>query len=315
MDNFIPLIIVIAAIALLWTLGKFIAKLSQDVEPAIVTPKITKGKIFTDDLHINDMSNILIREAQDIITRQDENELTYFFARFRPEFYELEEYLADLRSRYFTNLGKPSNLASEADKINAVNMLHLDDAPGSIDMSCISSSELRYLVEKTLKSSNLITDELMNSFGGKEFIYNFHIYTQLTNQQNVTLHIDQDHQHRKYLETFVESGIALQGRKIPLKERLEVLNFNQLKEMAIALKVNKQFADKSEIAETLAQMPGSTVHLAMVYKPEDIFYMQADPVDAKSIEDEWALLNVYAKLIIGSLKNAFVNFDEAATTT
>jgi hypothetical protein len=37
-------------------------------------------------------------------------------------------------------------------------------------------------------------------------------------------------------------------------------------------------------------------------------------VDAKGIEDEWALLSVYAKLMIGSLKNAFVNFDEAATT-
>ena len=314
MDEWIPLIIVITTVALLWFIGKFLSALSKNVEPATVTPTIPKGKIFANGLHINDMSNILIREAQEIITRQDEIELTYFFARFRPQFVELEEYLANLRSQFFTNLGKPSNLASEADKVNAINSLDLNDAPSSIDMSAINKTELRFIIEKTIRSSNNITHEFMESFGGKDFFDNFRVYTELANQENQTLHITDDHHHRKQLEKFVETGIALQGRKIPLKERLEVLNFNQLKEMAMELKVNKQFSNKSEIAETLAQMPGSTVHLAMIYKPEDIFYLKADPVDAKNIEDEWNLLNAYAKLMIGSLKNSFVSFDEATAT-
>lgn len=311
MDQWLPLIIVIVAIGLLWFLGKFVAKLSENLTPVAPSPSaLPKGKIFSKDLHVSEMSNVLIHEAQEIITRQNENELAYFLARYRPEFIELEEYLADLRSQYFALLGKPSNVASEADKINAVNGLTLDGAPVSLDMSAVDNSDLRYLIEKTIKSSNNITNEFMESFGGKEFFENFHVYTELANQHDKTLHIDEEHQYRKQMELFVETGVAQQGRKIPLKERLEVLSFNQLKEMAMELKVNRQFNDKSEVAEALAQMPGSTVHLAMIFKQEDIFYLDADPVDVKSIEDEWALLQAYAKLLIGSLKNSFVSFDE-----
>ncbi len=312
MDEWFPIIIVITAVALLWVLGKFVSKLSQSLQTVVMKPVIPPGKIFANELHVGNMSNVLIREAQEIITDQDENRLSYFLARYRPHFVELEEFLAGLRSQYFAKLGKPSNLASEADKINAINNLDLDNAPVSIDMSSIGSDDLRHMIEKTLKSSNRITNEFMESFGGKQFFENFQVYTQLASQQNVCLHIDPEHQYRKQMEIFVQTGIALQGRKIPLKERLEVLSFNQLKEMAMDLKVNKQFTDKSEIAATLAQMPGSTVHLAMIYKQEDIFYLNADPMDVKSIEDEWALLRAYAKLLIGSLKNSFVSFDEEA---
>jgi len=271
MDEWFPIIIVLATIALLWVVGKYISTLAENLDSVPVASAIPKGKIFTDGLHVSNMSNVLIREAQEIITRQDENGLSYFLARYRPQFVELEEYLAGLRSQYFSKLGKPSSLASEADKINAVNNLDLQEAPANIDMSTIDSADLRNMIEKTLKSSNKITSEFMESFGGKQFYDNFQVYTQLANQQNVTLHIDPEHQYRKHMEIFVDTGIALQGRKIPLKERLEVLSFNQLKEMASELKVDKQFSDKSEIASTLAQMPGSTVHLAMIYKQEDIF--------------------------------------------
>ena len=312
MDQWLPLIIVIAAITLLWVFGNYIAKLSENLQPVIMKPVIPEGKIFADGLHVGDMSNVLIREAQEIITRQDENDLCYFLARYRPNFIELEEYLAGLRAQYFSKLGKPSNLASQADKFNAVNNLDLEPAPKSIDMSCLDNADLRVMIEKTLKSSHRINQEFMESFGGKQFYDNFQIYTQLANQQKVTLHIDPEHQYRKQMEIFVNTGVALQGRKIPLKERLEVLTFNQLKEMATELKVNKQFADKSEIAATLAQMPGSTVHLAMICKQEDIFYMNADPMDLESIEEEWSLITAYAKLLIGSLKNSYVSFDEEA---
>ena len=50
----------------------------------------------------------------------------------------------------------------------------------------------------------------------------------------------------------------------------------------------------------------------MIYESDDIFYIEADPTDAKVIDEEWELLNAFAKLIIGSLKNTFVTFDEVA---
>ena len=141
---------------------------------------------------------------------------------------------------------------------------------------------------------------------------NFQVYTQLVNDTALTMQAKSDHQFRRQLEKFVETGIAQQGRKIPLKERLEVLSFDQLKQMAQELKVTTEFSSKSEAAEALAQMPGSAVHLSMIYESDDIFYIKAESVDAKSIEDEWYMLHAYARLLIESLKNSFVTFDEVA---
>lgn len=312
MQDQIPLIIVIVTIASLWALGRYLSRTAEGLAVVTPTASVPHGKIFADGLHIADMSNVLIREMQDTISSQDENELVYFLARYRPNLVELEDYLADLRSQYFTLLGKPSNLATEAEKITAVNEVQLDAAPASIDIDALNKAEWRSLIEKNLKTNQHINSEFMERFGGKNFMDNFQIYTQLVNNQPVTLHARVDHQFRHQLENFVETGIAQQGRKIPLKERLEVLSFNQLKDMAKDLKLTTEFNSKSEAAEALALMPGSAVHLSMIYESDDIFYVKAETVDAKSIEDEWYMLHAYARLLIESLKNSFVSFDEVA---
>ena len=312
MQDQIPLIIVIVTIATLWALGRYLSRLSQGL--SVITPpsSVPQGKIFADGLHIADMSNVLIKEFQDTINQQDENELVYFLARYRPNLIELEDYLADLRSQYFTLLGKPTNLATEAEKITAINEIQLDAAPTSIDIDALNKAEWRSLIEKNLKTNHLIDDDFMKRFGGKDFMDNFQVYTQLINDKAITIHARSDHQFRRQLEKFVETAIAQQGRKIPLKERLEVLSFDQLKQMAQELKVTTEFNTKSEAAEALALMPGSAVHLSMIYESDDIFYIKTESVDAKSIEDEWYMLHAYARLLIESLKNSFVTFDEVA---
>ncbi|WP_455208866.1 hypothetical protein [Kaarinaea lacus] len=312
MEDQIPLIIVIASIGLLWALGNYLSKLSQGLTVVAPPSRIPHGKLFADGLHIAEMSNVLVKELQDTIIHQDDKDLVYFLARYRPDFIELEEYLAELRSQYFTLLGKPSNLASEAEKITAINGFQLDAAPACIDINALNKAELRSLIEINLKTNHLISNEFMEHFGGKDFMDNFQVYTDLVGQESVTLHAKTDHRYRRQLEKFVETGIAQQGRKIPLKERLEVLSFNQLKDMAKDLKLTTEFTSKSDAASALAQMPGSAVHLSMIYESDDIFYIKAESVDAKSIEDEWYMLNAYARLLIESLKNTFVTFDEAA---
>ncbi|WP_455366457.1 hypothetical protein [Kaarinaea lacus] len=312
MQDQLPLIIVILSITALWALGRYLSKLSQGLTVVEPPSNVPQGKIFADGLHIADMSNVLIKEFQDTISQQDDNNLVYFLARYRPNLVELEEFLADLRSQYFTLLGKPSNLATEAEKISAINEVQLDAAPACIDIDALNKAEWRSLIEKNLKTNHLITNEFMDRFGGNDFMDNFQIYTQLVNDTAVTLHATTDHQYRGQLEKFVESGIAQQGRKIPLKERLEVLSLDQLKQMATDLKLTTEFNTKSEAADALAQMPGSAVHLSMIYESDDIFYVKAEDVDARSIEEEWYMLHAYARLLIESLKNSFVTFDEVA---
>jgi len=312
MQDQLPLIIVVISIAILWALGRYFARLSQNLDVVASPAAVPNGKIFADGLHIADMSNVLIKEFQDTISRQDENGLVYFLARYRPGLVELENYLDDLRSQYFNLLGKPVSLATEAEKITAVNEVQLDAAPECINIDALNKAEWRSLIEKNLKTHHLIDNDFMERFGGTTFMDSFQVYTQLVNNQPVTLHATADHQHRRQLEKFVQTGIAQQGRKIPLKERLEVLSIGQLKDMAKDLKLSTDFNTKSEAADVLAQMPGSAVHLSMIYESDDIFYIKAEELDAKSIEDEWYMLHAYARLLIESLKNSFVTFDEVA---
>lgn len=312
MQGQLPLIIVIISIAILWALGRYFSRLSQNLAVVVPPAAVPNGKIFADGLHIADMSNVLIKEFQDTISQQDENDLVYFLARYRPNLVELEEFLEDLRSQYFTLLGKPTNLATEAEKITAVNEVQMDAAPMCINIDALNKAEWRSLIEKSLKTNHLIDNDFMERFGGKTFMDNFQVYTQLVNNQPITIHATADHQHRRQLERFVETGIAQQGRKIPLKERLEVLSISQLKDMAKDLKITTDFNTKSEAAEVLAQMPGSAVHLSMIYESDDIFYIKAEELDAMSIEDEWYMLHAYSRLLIESLKNSFVTFDEVA---
>ncbi|MCI0505977.1 MAG: hypothetical protein L0Z73_07670 [Gammaproteobacteria bacterium] len=312
MADQIPLIIVIITIASLWAAGKYLSRLSQGITVIAPTSSVPQGKIFADGLHIADMSNVLMRELQETISRQDDKELVYFLARYRPNLVELEKFFDDLRSQYYTLLGKPSKLATEAEKITAINEIQLDAAPACIDINALNKAELRSLIENNLKTNRLITSDFMERFGGRDFMDNFQVYAQLVDQQPVTIHANSEHQYRRQLEAFVKTGIAQQGRKIPLKARLEVLSFNQLKDMLRDLKITTEFSTKSELSGALAQMPGSAVHLSMIYEPDDIFYIKAEAADAKSIEDEWYMLHAYARLLIESLKNSFVTFDEVA---
>ncbi|HEY5604223.1 MAG TPA: hypothetical protein VIM41_14060 [Gammaproteobacteria bacterium] len=312
MEDQTPLIIVIIAIAVLWTAGKLLSRLSRGLTAVTPPASVAQGRIFADGLHLADMSNVLVKELQDTISRQNDIDLVYFLARYRPNLVELEQFIAELRSRYYKSLGKPSHLATEAEKIAAINGIPLHGAPACIDINALNKAELRSLVETNLKTRKLINADFMERFGGKGFMDNFQVYTQLVNQQPVTIHARTDHQFRRQLETFIKTGIAQQGRKIPLQERLEVLSFNQLKDMARDLKITSEFADKSAATGALAQMPGSAIHLSMIYEPDDIFYIKAEAADAKSIEDEWYMLHGYARLLIESLKNSFVTFDDSA---
>lgn len=301
------------AFVILWLIGKIVSNAASKLETPKVEVQRPHGKEIVEGVHVAEISNNLLKELQEIISKQDEEELTYFFARYRPQFIELEEYLSELRSQFLTLLGKPSNLVSESDKINAISDIDFHTPPEHIDLQSISKSELRLLLEKNPKADYLITIDFIERFGNRHFIENFRVYTELTHDNRVTLHIAPDHQYRKCLETFVENGVAVQGRKIPLRERLDVLSFTQLKDIANELKIDNQFKTKSEATEALANMPGSAVHLAMIHDVDDIFYIKTESTDVKAIEQEWAFINAYAKLIIASLKNLVIDFDEVST--
>lgn len=283
-------------------MGKFLAKASAtQAGPAPQNNAKPGDKEIVPGLHVNGLSDSLMQEMHGIIEQRDTKKLAYFFTKRCPELPVLENYFSELRSQYFSLLGKPTNVASEDEKAAAINKLNLGEVPDCIDIDVVSKSELRYLIEDNVKAFRIISNELITKFGDENFIENFNVYTELTHGDATTLHIPSDHPYRQQLQSLVETGIAIRGRKIPLKDRLEVLKFSQLRDIAAELKIDSQFKRKSEATEALAAMPGSAVHLAMVYDISDIYYLKAESYNASAVEDEWAFFNAYAKLIIESI--------------
>ncbi|NOZ54170.1 MAG: hypothetical protein GXP08_13750 [Gammaproteobacteria bacterium] len=304
MENQTPLFFVIAAIIVLWLLGKILAKASASLAESTPPSRKAepKGNEIAPGLHVIGLSDTLMQEMHEIIEQQNTIKLAYFFTKRCPEFPELDNYFSELRSQYFVLLGKPSNEASETEKIDAMKKLDFQNTPQYLDINVVTQTELKYLIEDTVKTFRVITDELICKFGGENFFDNFRAYTQLGEEKPITLHIPPDHQHRKKLESLVETGIAIRGRKIPLKDRLGVLKFSQLRRIATELKIDTPFKQKSEATEALAAMPGSAVHLAMIHDISDIFYLKPETYNAQAVEDEWAFFNAYARLLTEALK-------------
>jgi len=97
----------------------------------------------------------------------------------------------------------------------------------------------------------------------------------------------------------VKSGLVLQGRKIELHDRLLVLTINQLKDIAVELKISTDFKGKDDALEAIVKLLGSSVRLAMIYNMDDIFLVLSENFNVKEIEDEWSVYSTYAKLVAG----------------
>jgi hypothetical protein len=301
MENHIPLTIVVITIIILWFLGRFLNKFQETVVHPMMNAAKPQGIEIAPDLHVTGIDTEAVREISNCLAEANEQKLTIALIRYRPNVLELDEYLSELRERYAISLGKPPTMATESERILAANEVDISDAPDSIEPNTLSKRELRALLEQDARERRLLNYELIEKFGGEHFLDYLRIYNELYQHESPTLHITGKHQHRGCMQALTRTGAVVQGRKIPLKERLDVLKFSKLRDIATELKIHTQFKRKSEATEALAKIPGSAVHLAMEYDMDDIFLLKVEPVDTEVVEQEWQVVSAYAALLSRSL--------------
>jgi len=300
MENQTPLLLIALVLTGFWVIGKIVSRSHRDVEEVIAEE--TRGTKICDNFHIANLEHSEIEILVQYLRNNQEEEVGAFIARYRPVFVELDDYLDTLYEQYLRKLTKGYEFSTEHDKSAVISFLNLDKSPDSLRFNTITQPMLRNLVEHRKNGKRFLTREFIEKFGGQDFMKNFVVYMKYCKELPVTMRISKNHEDRKVLEKLVASGMALQGRKIHLRDRLNVLQLSQLIEMSKELKIDKSYANVEDAANTLAEIPGSAVLLAMIYSVDEIFLVKAeDDIDPNSILKEWSVMQAYSTLLCRSL--------------
>jgi len=297
-----PLLLVALSLVILWLVGKGLARASKrltnvrSLKRRAQILKKTSVEIMP-GLHVGGLDERLTKELSSIIDKKDELKVAIFLAIHRPIFYEIEDFIDKLREQFTYLVGANVEEASEFDKISAANSLQIPQHPQSFRFNKINRSELRLLYECDPDIPPVIDKTFIETFGGLLFMENFIMYDHLCLQQPAIFHIPKDNELRRLFETFVKTGLALQGKDIPLEERLHVLNLDQLQDLAKEVKLEREFKNKNEAAAALAAVPSASVLLATLYPTAELFLLKDEERDVRRIEKEWGVLSLYARLL------------------
>lgn len=305
MDDSNPLFYVALAYLVLWVIAKLLAKkpLSEQTREFRSSNrggvKLDGQRLikFSTGMRVSGLDTAGINDLKTLIENKEEYNLANFIAIQRPNFAELEEYFNILRERFLGLLEKDIYDSTEIEKISAANRVLLTDHPRHINIKSLNSPQLRNLYAYNPEENHSIDHEFIKRFGGKGFMKRFAKYIRLRRDHSITVLVTKDDSHRADYEELLGSGLIQQGRKITLKDRLTVLKFGQLIDIASDLKVNSDFKTVDEAAKYLADTPGAATALSMTCAIDDIFHINASPFDEPQIEMEWAAIKAYSNVL------------------
>ena len=296
MTNTEPLLLILMVFTLLWLIGWQLNKLKSHPNVRDNNPV---GLEVSPYIHVLGLNESQCNELKAILEHADHATLTKFIAYYRPRFIELDQYISTLRKKYLETLAKPVDRATEIEKIAAVTRVATDNPPQPFDFGLLTKSELRVLYEYNPENSPCLNKDLVQKLGDIDFIENFKAYKQLVTSETgtTTVFVAKNDSRRVVLELLANNGLIRRGRKIELKDRLRVLSLDQLNKMAKELKIAKIFQTHESAVQSLAQVPGSAILLAMIYSIDDLFFLDPTAMDIQSIQQELNLWSCYGKLI------------------
>ena len=297
-----PLYLVGLSIVTLWLIGKGLARASKRISNVQSLRRraqiLKKSSIeIVPGLHVGGLDERLSNELSGLMHKKDELKTAIFIALHRPIFYEIEDLIDKLREQFTFLVGVNTEEASEFDKISAANSLQIPQHPQTFRFNKLNRSELRMLYEYDPDTPHVIDRDLIEKFGGLLFLENFIMYDHLCLEIPAIFHIPKDNELRRLFETFTKTGLALHAKDIPLRERLHVLNLEQLQDLANEVKIERVFKTKAEATAALAEIPGSSVLLSTIYPATELYLLKDEPRDVKLVEKEWGVLTLYAKLL------------------
>ncbi len=285
MPNPVPLLIVAGTVALLLLIQQLLARAAarrQSAAAAATPASQTQGQPLVEGLNVSGLDERGRDSLRALMKEGEVEALATFLAFNRPRISELDTYLQRLFEQF--------HAAADAVPIDQFPPL-----PAGLTVEPLSPTERNLLLSTDPRRQRHIDRQFMALFGGHAFLEHFELYC--ARETGVTLHVPPFDPVRRHFETLARSGVAAQGRQIPLQQRLSVLKMQELRQMAKDLKLAQKFTRKADATEALSQVPGAAVLLSMQYVIDDLFMLKPLEVDPHAIQQEWAWLSACAHLL------------------
>lgn len=285
MPNPTPLFIVAGTVAMLLLIQQLLARATKRHQLAVATatpPERPRGHPLVEGLNVVGLDERGVDSLRSLMKAGDIEALATFLAFNRPRIEELQTYLQRLYEQFH-------------EAADAVPVSSFPPLPGSLSAEPLSATERNLLLSLDPRQQRHVDREFMAQFGGHAFLEHFELYC--ARETGVTLHVPPFDPVRGHFETLARSGVAAQGRQIPLQQRLSVLKMQELRQMAKDLKLTQKFTRKADAAEALSQVPGAAVLLSMQYVIDDLFMLKPLEVDPHAVQQEWGWLSAYAHLL------------------
>jgi len=240
-------------------------------------------------LHIDGLTTSHRLELKELIKKKDKLRLAIFFAANQPIFQEVESLLERIQGQQALEYNKLANIIS--DSKNTLN----NNQPEKC--SSLTQSDIHSILAHNKSNRKFINKDFILKFGNLFFMENFIMYNHLCRINPAIFHIPLNSELRRMFETFVKTGLAIQGYSVALEDRLHILNLKQLQAIANEININKTFSTVHEAAVTLAKAPMSVVRLASKYPSDELFLLKQENWDMDAVEQEWSAYSAYAKLV------------------
>ncbi|NOX43470.1 MAG: hypothetical protein GXP19_07030 [Gammaproteobacteria bacterium] len=292
-----PILEVVAVLIFLWLLGKLLPNTPEHMSSESVSPIATdfSPELLPElpecpqGLNIDRLAASQQQELKKFIEKKDKLRLAIFFAVHQPTILEIKSLFESVRGQQPLEHDNIINFIADSKHI-------LNDLQ-SEKLRLLTKNDIYSIQVHNKKNRKLIDKDFIVKFGNLLFMENFIMYNHLCRTNPAIFHIPRDSELRRMFETFVKTGLAIQGLSIPMEIRLHILDLKQLQTIANELKIIKTLNTVHEAALTLANDPLTVVRLASKYASNDLFLLKQENWDTHAVEQEWSAYNAYAKLL------------------
>jgi len=305
-DAFGPYLILCSGMLLLWLFQRILQKVDiETLSTSSFAHKAAKQSITTSNskrsttylqqgFHIIGLNPTNLEELRVLINKNDKLELAVFFARYQPSIKEIDEAIDSIRTQLSDMWDQMVTLEVKSEKL--AGYLRSKNHK-SKNLNCLNESDFRHLIEYEQTAQKIIDKDFIAKFGDFLFMENYIMYEHLCQTETAVFYIPPKNDLRHMFDVFVSSGVASNGLSIPLQDRLQILNLDELQAFAAERNIDISIDSFKDITAALLKNEDTEYEFEIKYHRKDIFRLHKEIWNSKAIEKEWDTYNVYAKLL------------------
>lgn len=229
----------------------------------------------------------------------DPSELTYLISQHNLEFPQIDEIISNIKPKIESSVEQQINSCEEWNESDNLDREDLKtefiiNAIESIDFGCISEDIIETLVFH--KPEDLTADdEFLKSYSGDKNLLHFYFFQIGRGPRLVK--IEADSHARSTWNEMVKTGLALQGKNIPIELLAKKLKVKEINEM-FSDRLDKKIRLKSDAISYAMEQPDLLEKVSKIISLRELFVINPpDDVDVSVLESCYRYAGALAKIV------------------